>query len=72
MQAVAARLGVQPGVVYYWANRGMIESRRLNNGAPLWITINETKYEELRDRVSRSKKMRKNTNVRKLAERGAV
>jgi DNA invertase Pin-like site-specific DNA recombinase len=72
VQAVAARLGVQPGVVYYWANRGMIESRRLNNGAPLWITIDASKFKELRDRVSRSKKMRKHSDLRKLAERGAV
>ncbi|MGH8220018.1 MAG: recombinase family protein [Steroidobacteraceae bacterium] len=72
VQAVAARLGVQPGVVYYWANHGMIEARRLNNGAPLWITIDESKFRDLRDRVSRSKKMRKHPDVRKLAERGAV
>lgn len=72
VQAVAARLGVQPGVVYYWVNRGMIEARRLNNGAPLWITIDESKLKELCDHVSRSKKMRKHFDVRKLAERGAV
>jgi hypothetical protein len=50
----------------------MIEGRRLNNGAPVWITINESTLKELRDRVSRSKKMRKQPDVQKLAERGAV
>jgi len=36
----------------------MIESRRINDGSPLWITLDESKLQELRDRVSRSKKMR--------------
>ena len=72
VQELAARLGVQPGPVYYWVKRGMIEGRRLNNGAPVWITINESTLKELRDRVSRSKKMRKQPDVQKLAEQGAV
>ncbi|MHB8564617.1 MAG: recombinase family protein [Acidiferrobacteraceae bacterium] len=72
VQELAARLGVQPGVVYYWVKRGMMEARRINNGSPVWITIDEIKLQELRDRVSRSKKMRKQPDVQKLAERGAV
>src|SRR5450759_3420257 len=71
VQELAVRLGVQPGPVYYWVKRGMIEGRRLNNGAPVWITINESTLKELRDRVSRSKKMRKQPDVQKLAEQGA-
>jgi DNA invertase Pin-like site-specific DNA recombinase len=72
VQELAARLGVQPGPVYYWVKRGMIEGRRLNNGAPVWITLDEIKLQELRNRVSRSKKMRKQPDVQRLAERGAV
>jgi hypothetical protein len=72
VQELAARLRVLPGVVYYWAQRGMIESRRINDGSPLWITLDESKLQELRDRVSRSKKMRKHPDVQELAERGAV
>jgi hypothetical protein len=72
VQELAARLGVQPGPVYYWAKRGMIESRRINNGSPVWITIDEIKLQDLRDRVSRSCKMQKQPNVQMLAERGAV
>jgi hypothetical protein len=72
VQELAARLGVQPGPVYYWAKRGIIESRRINNGSPVWITIDEIKLQDLRDRVSRSCKMQKQPNVQKLAERGAV
>jgi hypothetical protein len=72
VQELAARLGVQPGPVYYWAKRGMIESRRINHGSPVWITIDEIKLQELRDRVSRSRKMQKQPNVQMLAARGAV
>ena len=72
MQELAARLGVQPGPVYYWVKRGMIEGRRINNGSPVWITLDEVKMQELRDRVSRSRKMQKRPNVQMLAERGAV
>jgi hypothetical protein len=59
VQELAARLRVLPGVVYYWAKRGVIKSRRLNDGSPVWITVDETKLQELRDRVRRSRKMQK-------------
>ena len=72
VQELAARPGVQPGPVYYWAKRGIIKSRRINNGSPVWITIDEIKLQDLRDRVSRSCKMQKHPNVQILAERGAV
>jgi hypothetical protein len=72
VQELAARLRVLPGVVYYWAKRGMIESRRINDGSPVWITIDEVKLQDLRNRVSRSRKMQKQPNVQMLAERGAV
>jgi DNA invertase Pin-like site-specific DNA recombinase len=68
VQELAARLRVLPGVVYYWAKRGVIKSRRVNDGSPVWITIDETKLQELRDRVRRSRKMQKQPNVEMLAE----
>lgn len=57
VQELAERLGVLPGVVYYWAKRGVIESRRLNGGSPVWISLDDAKMQELRNRVSRSCKM---------------
>ena len=72
VKELAVRLRVQPSVVYYWIRRGMIGVRRLDDGSPVWITIDEIKIQELRDRVSRSKRMRKKPDVQKLAERGAV
>ena len=72
VKELAARLRVQPSVIYYWITRGMIDVRRLDGGSPVWITIDEIKLQELCDRVSRSQRMRKQPNVQKLAERGAV
>jgi DNA invertase Pin-like site-specific DNA recombinase len=63
VEEVAKRFGVLPGVVYYWAKRGIIASRRLSGGSPVWITIDDVKKKELRDLVSRSRKMQKQPNV---------
>jgi len=68
VQELAERLGVLPGVVYYWAKRGVIESRRLNGGSPVWISLDDAKMQELRNRVSRSCKMQKQHKVQNLAE----
>jgi DNA invertase Pin-like site-specific DNA recombinase len=51
---VAERFGVSPHVVYYWIDRGVIHARRLNTGAPYWITLNETDDQTLRDWVRKS------------------
>ena len=75
VEELSARLGVRPSVVYYWIKRGVVNARRVercSQGAPLWITIDESKFKELQDCVSRSQKMRKIPDVSKLAERGAV
>lgn len=68
VQQLSGRLGVQPGVVYYWVKRGVIVARRLNGGSPVWITIDESKLHELRDRVTRSKKMHKQPSVQNHTE----
>jgi DNA invertase Pin-like site-specific DNA recombinase len=69
---LAEKVGVHPGIVYYWIKRGIISTRRLNGGSRVWITIDEPKLHELRDRVSRSTKLRKSSKMLKLAARGAV
>jgi DNA invertase Pin-like site-specific DNA recombinase len=68
VQELASRLGVLPGVVYYWTKRGVIVARRLNGGSPVWISVDESRLRELRDRVTRSKKMRKQPDVKNHAE----
>jgi hypothetical protein len=63
VKELAAQLKILPGVVYYWAERGIIESRRHDDGPSVWIKVDEVKMQELRDRVSRSRKMQKQSNV---------
>jgi DNA invertase Pin-like site-specific DNA recombinase len=63
VQELTRRLGVTPGIVYYWAERGVIETRRLKAGSPLWITVNDAKMQELRERAGRSRKMQKQPDV---------
>ncbi len=54
VQQVAERFGVSPYVVYYWIDRGVIQARRLNAGAPFWITLNEIDDQRLRGWVRKS------------------
>lgn len=51
---VAKRFGVSPNVVYYWIDRSVIRARRLNAGAPYWITLDEADEQKLRDWVRNS------------------
>jgi len=63
VQELARQFGVSAHVVYYWLERGIIEARRLNRGAPYWITLDATKKNELRTWVRNSTKL--NTQRRK-------
>jgi DNA invertase Pin-like site-specific DNA recombinase len=54
VQQVAKRFGVSSNVVYYWIDRGVIPARRLNTGAPYWITLDEADEQKLRDWVRNS------------------
>jgi DNA invertase Pin-like site-specific DNA recombinase len=54
VQQVAKRFGVSSNVVYYWIDRGAIQARRLNTGAPYWITLDKADEQKLRDWVRNS------------------
>ena len=54
VEQVAKHFGVSPNVVYYWINRRVIRARRLNAGAPYWITLDEANDQKLRDWVRNS------------------
>src|SRR4029434_4544770 len=54
VEQVAKRFGVSPNVVYYWIDRNVIPARRLNTGAPYWITLDEADEQKLRDWVRNS------------------
>jgi len=57
VQQVAERFGVNPNVVYYWIEHGVIQARRLNSGTPYWITLSETDEQKLSDWVRNSRKI---------------
>src|SRR5260370_23029081 len=58
VQQVGERFGVNPNVVYYWIEHGVIQARRLNSGTPYWITVSKTDEQKLRDWVRNSRKIR--------------
>lgn len=53
---VACRIGVKPGMVYYWIGRGHLPARRLGPGLPYWITLVPEKEAQLRGWVANSKR----------------
>ncbi len=57
VQQVAQHFCVSTGVVYYWIQRSLIQARRLNPGMPYWITLDETREQQLRERVRNSRKI---------------
>jgi DNA invertase Pin-like site-specific DNA recombinase len=54
VEQVAKHFGVSPNVVYYWIDRNVIQARRLNAGAPYWITLDEADEQRLREWVRNS------------------
>jgi len=54
---VADRVGVSPGVVYYWIERGHLPAHRLGSGSPYWITLGAEKEAELRFWVTNSSRL---------------
>jgi hypothetical protein len=56
VQQVAERFRVNPNVVYYWIEHSVIQARRLNSGAPYWITISAADEQKLQD-IRKSRKI---------------
>lgn len=57
VEDIAKRFHVSRGVVYYWIHRDVLPARRTGNGHPYWITLTESKAEELERRVRSSKRI---------------
>jgi len=57
VKQVADKFAVTPQVVYYWIKRKIIPARRMDQGAPYWITIDSEKEEQLLQRVRNSNKI---------------
>lgn len=54
VKEVAERLAVEPGVVYYWLNRGILTAKKVVPGGPWDIQMDEQKEMELRERIEKS------------------
>jgi DNA invertase Pin-like site-specific DNA recombinase len=58
VKEVAARLGVSPGIVYYWINKGLIPGRRNNAGSPYLLAISPELERQLAKRVAQSTRIK--------------
>lgn len=54
----AEKLGVSPGVIYYWINKGLIPGRRHNAGSPWLLAITPKIEQELAKRIAQSTRMK--------------
>jgi DNA invertase Pin-like site-specific DNA recombinase len=57
VQEMTKRFGVSMYVVYYWIQRGIVQARRINNGSPYWISMDDKKEKELSEWVRDSRKL---------------
>ncbi len=53
----AERLGVRPGVIYYWIRKGLITGHRQNAGSPWFLAITPEIEQELAKRIAQSTRM---------------
>jgi len=51
VKEVAQKFKVSSHVVYYWIERGYVAARRVKDGLPFWIVLQDTDEEELRSPV---------------------
>ncbi len=58
VKETAARLGVSPGVIYYWIEKGLIRGRRHNAGSPYLLAITPELEQELAKRVAQSTRIK--------------
>lgn len=54
---LAAKLGISHNVVYYWIERAILPARRLNAGAPYWITLDDATEGVLRAWIQNSSRI---------------
>jgi DNA invertase Pin-like site-specific DNA recombinase len=57
VQQVAEKFGVSIGVVHYWIKHHIIQTRRLNERAAYWITLNTEDEQKLHDWVRNSRRI---------------
>jgi DNA invertase Pin-like site-specific DNA recombinase len=67
---VARRYGINPSVVYYWIEIGVIAAQRRKPGVPYAITITDDTDRVLRERIANSSRIK--PSFQNDTERGAV
>ena len=67
---VARRYGINPSVVYYWIEIGVIAAQRRKPGVPYDITMTNELDHDLRKRISASTRIKPLS--RNVTERGAI
>lgn len=74
VQQIMSKFNVSQHVVYYWIEREIISARKINQGWPYWITLDENKITELHEWVKNSSHMNNSNRKEYLtrAEGGAV
>lgn len=58
VKELAQRLGVSPGVVYYWIEKGLIQGRRHNAGSPYLLAMTPAIEQELSRRIAESTRIK--------------
>ena len=58
VKEAAERLGVRPGVIYYWIDKGLIPGHRHNAGSPWFLAITPKIEKELARRIAQSTRMK--------------
>ena len=58
VKEAAERLGVSPGVIYYWIENGLISGRRHNAGSPYLLAFTPELEQELAKRVAQSTRLK--------------
>jgi DNA invertase Pin-like site-specific DNA recombinase len=61
VKEMAKKFAVSPSVVYYWINRNVIKTRRLNQKSAHWISLDAQKEKELFQWVRDSVRIKKTT-----------
>lgn len=59
VKEAAERLGVRPGVIYYWIDKGLIPGHRHNAGSPWFLAITPEIEKELAKRIAQSTRMKR-------------
>jgi len=67
---IAQRYGINPSVVYYWIEIGVIAAQRRKPGVPYAITITDDADRDLRERIANSSRIK--PSFQNATARGAV